>query len=468
MLTFLLALCCLLAGLYFKLHGQARPVTMKKTVIKRRKRVPAATQAAAMQAQQQQQQLLQQQAIKSEAPAKDDDSMQQDAAEALISVSRSQSSQPYRAGGSGASGSGQQQHPLPLPNHLGGGRGRKRKSTALHSAEVSGAETDEMADGESQSGSEAPSPRSRPPPGQQQQQAGGSHQQLPSLGSSAFGGPFGGPRHGPHAAAHTQHQQALADAQRNGKAGFELPPLMSGQQAYSSPGAYWEAGANGGGGHNGGPYGGHPHHLQQMRANSPFTSTSNGGGAPEAGSPGPYGRLPPPASLLQQPQSQQQRAGPSSASGGSAPAQLAHLTQPQPQQGVPMGAAELEQWRADLLVGKDWLEGMLLRTGNGLKMVDEQIKRLQASHAPQAPAPTPAAATTPALAATATTAPSTASTTPAASGSPAPASESGKAVPLKRNSSSSGGSKKIWTVETISHGSLGTSSLGTAGSSSTR
>jgi hypothetical protein len=111
---------------------------------------------------------------------------------------------------------------------------------------------------------------------------------------------------------------------------------------------------------------------------------------------------------------------------------------------------------------------MLLRTGNGLKMVDEQIKRLQASHAPQAPAPTPAAATTPALAATATTAPSTASTTPAASGSPAPASESGKAVPLKRNSSSSGGSKKIWTVETISHGSLGTSSLGTAGSSSTR
>ncbi|KAL7414235.1 hypothetical protein BDY24DRAFT_327975, partial [Mrakia frigida] len=29
---------CNACGLYFKLHGQARPVTMKKTVIKRRKR----------------------------------------------------------------------------------------------------------------------------------------------------------------------------------------------------------------------------------------------------------------------------------------------------------------------------------------------------------------------------------------------------------------------------------------------
>lgn len=387
--------------------------------------------------------------------------MQQDAAEALISVSRSQSSQPYSAGNSGASGSGQQQHPLPLPGHLVSGRGRKRKSAALHSAEVSGAETDEMGDGESQSGSEAQSPRSRPPPGQQQQhqQASGSHQQLPGLGSSAFGGPFGSP----HAAAHAQHQQALADAQRNGKAGFELPPLMGGQQTYGPPGGYWDAGANGG------PYGGHQHRLQQMRGGAPFATTSNGSGAQEAGSAGPYGRLPPPASLLQ-PQSQQQRAGPSSAAPGSTPAHLAHLSQPQPN--ASMGAAELEQWRADLLVGKEWLEGMLHRTGNGLKMVDDQIKRLKASQAPQLAAPVTAAVRTAAApAATAMTAAASSTvSTPAASGSPAqPAGgESGKAVPLKRNSSSSGGAKKIWTVETISHGSLGSSSIGTAGSTSAR
>lgn len=270
----------------------------------------------------------------------------------------------------------------------------------------------------------------------------------------------------------------MAEAARASKA-FELPPLVGDRSAYNHSPSYWDV--------NGAPY---AHHLQHVRANSPFATASNGGsenGA--AGSPSPYGRLPPPADLLrpqnqnqqqqlqqqqqqQQHQQQQQQQQQRSAS-GSAPTHLPHLGSVPSSTGLPKLASQLqpgqltlgdlEQWRADLLVGKDWLEGMLNRTSSGLQMVEEQLKR----HAPPVPVaappalvPAPVAAPAPPPAPVAPSPANVSGTaTPTSTGSPAvqyPASTGGdsdKAQPLnlKRNPSS----KKVWTVEEIHHGNIG-------------
>ncbi|KAL7414234.1 hypothetical protein BDY24DRAFT_386286 [Mrakia frigida] len=176
---------------------------------------------------------------------------------------------------------------------------------------------------------------------------------------------------------HSSHQTSRSNGPVDKS--LELAPMMN--PSYGSP--MWDRDSKGGhispnpSSHNSNGSSSHPHVPKTEHRGSPFPSSSlqNSNQLPSMssphlapiGSPHPHQHLPPISSSAATSQHQ-------SINHGTRLPPLSSSIFPPPPPRAGVSRAELEDYRVELLAGREWLEGMLERTKSKLRTLEDELR----------------------------------------------------------------------------------------------